>query len=90
MNIISKELKVYQIANMVIFLDVQYGLMQAVPNGAVRVYPFQSPNLGFKFVDLRSNNIIAQITDWAMVQDSTGAAWGVSYIDTLENLCLFL
>ncbi|MFO0090072.1 MAG: hypothetical protein ACK518_04650 [bacterium] len=90
MNIISKELKVYQITNMVIFLDVQYGLMQAVPKGAVRVYPFQSPNLGFKFVDIRSNNIIAQIADWAMVQDSTGAAWGVSYIDTLEKLCLFL
>lgn len=88
--IISKELKVYAITNMVIFLDVDYGLMQSVAKGAVRVYPFQAPNQGFKFVDIRSNQIIAQIQDWAMVKDSTGTAWGISYIDTLEKLCLFL
>ena len=86
---INKTLKIYASGNMVIFTDPDYGLMQAVPKGAIRIYPFQSPNVGFQFVDIRTMNVIAQIRDWGEVQDSGGSAWGSDYQDTLEKLCLF-
>ena len=75
---------------MILFIDPDFGLMQSVPKGSVRVYPFQSPFIGFEFVDIRTTRTIAQIKDWSKVQDSSGVAWGSSYTDTLEKLCLFL
>lgn len=87
--IISKTLKVYEKGNMIIFYDTTAGLMQAVPKGAARVYPFQAPDVGFRFVDIRSNKTIAQIADFAQVQDEAGAAWGATFLDALEALCLF-
>ena len=88
--IISKVLKVYAKGNMVVFFDADAGLLQAVPKGSVRVYPFQTPDVGFRFVDIRTMNVIAQIRDWSTVEDATGTAWGIDFTDTLEKLCLFL
>ena len=88
--IINNILKVYAKGNMIIFIDPDFGLMQSVPKGSVRVYPFQSPFIGFEFVDIRTTRTIAQIKDWSKVQNSSGVAWGSSYTDTLEKLCLFL
>ena len=88
--IISKVLKVYAKGNMVVFFDADAGLLQAVPKGSVRVYPFQTPDVGFRFVDIRTMNAIAQIRDWSTVEDATGTAWGIDFTDTLEKLCLFL
>jgi hypothetical protein len=75
---------------MVVFFDADAGLLQAVPKGSVRVYPFQTPDVGFRFVDIRTMNAIAQIRDWSTVEDATGTAWGIDFTDTLEKLCLFL
>jgi len=87
--IVSKILKVYEKGEMLIFYDTTVGLMQAVPKGAARVFPFRAPDVGFRFVDIRSNTTIAQIEDYAQVLDEAGSAWGATYIDTLEALCLF-
>jgi len=87
--IISKTLKIYEKGQMIVFKDTTVGLMQAVPKGAARVYPFQSPDEGFKFVDLRTQEIICQIRDYAQVLDEAGVAWGANYDDTLDALCLF-
>lgn len=87
--IVSKTIQIFESSNMVLFIDTNVGFLQAVPKGAIRVYPFQTPDVGFRFVDIRSNQTIAQINDWAQVKDSNDLPWGSSFLDTLQKLCIF-
>ena len=88
--IISKTLKVYTLGNMVVFEDTTVGFLQGIPKGSARVLPFQSPDVGFRFVDLRTNTTLAQIADYAQIQDEAGAALGATFADVLYNLMLIL
>lgn len=87
---VSKTLKVYEEGNMVVFEDTTFGFLQGIPKGSARALPFQSPNVGFKFQDLRNNSVIAQIEDWAQLQDKAGAALGATFADTLYILMQLL
>lgn len=86
---ISEELKIYQQANMLVFIDVGNGFMQSVPKGNCRIFPYQSPDIGLRFVDINTRNIIAQITDWTKIYDKNGVQIGSTYLDTIEKLSLF-
>lgn len=88
--LVSKTIQIFESSNMVLFIDTNVGFLQAVPKGAIRVYPFQTPDVGFRFVDIRSNQTIAQINDWAQVKDENDLPWGSSFLDTLQKLCIFL
>lgn len=88
--IISKTLKVYDFGGMIVFEDTTVGFLGSAPKGSVRILPFQNPDVGFVFKDLRSGEVIAQIKDFAQVQNEAGGAWGATFADTLYNLCLLL
>jgi hypothetical protein len=60
-----------------------------VPKGSIRILPYQNPNVGFRFIDLRTTAIIAQVVNYAQVQDEAGSPWGATYADTLAALNFF-
>lgn len=87
--LINKQLEIYDRGNMILFLDPTLGLMETVPKGSVRIEPFQAPNVGFKFIDLRTYKLVGQIRNFNDALDVNGNPWGLTYKAALENLCFF-
>ena len=79
-----KELAVYTDGNMVKIATGTY-FVASFPRGEIVARPYNT-NVGYVFQELRTNELIAIVTDYTQVKDASGTPYAGTYDDILTTI----
>lgn len=66
-------------------LGLSNGFIMSVPKNTLRVTSYRS-NVGYVFEQIRSKQVIATVTDYTQVTDSTGTPYAGTFDDVLTKI----